>query len=271
MMPHTVPNRPTYGLVEPTVASVARLCSSRSISFSCATRIARRAPSSSCSGVGRHCWRWRANSRKPNSKMLAMPVAPPRDSMPRYSCDRSPPDQKLFSNWSASRRARRMTHALAEDDGPGGERGEQQQRDARSAPACSPASTRRMIDRSGHSCRRSGAASASRQKCGQSLRSQGARIDAGDAHLRLDEQARRARVPARAEMRCAKRSAAAPSALRLAGDRAAHHPAAPDGDTRCSTLDHREQRCRDLRASSLLRDSRSARSHSVRARSRNRR
>ena len=49
MIPHTVPNSPTYGLVLPTVASVARLCSSRSISLSCATRIARREPSSSWS------------------------------------------------------------------------------------------------------------------------------------------------------------------------------------------------------------------------------
>ena len=34
MMPHTVPNRPTYGLVEPMVARVARLSSRRSISLS---------------------------------------------------------------------------------------------------------------------------------------------------------------------------------------------------------------------------------------------
>ena len=33
MMPQTVPNSPTYGLVLPTVASVARPCSRRSISL----------------------------------------------------------------------------------------------------------------------------------------------------------------------------------------------------------------------------------------------
>src|SRR5580692_11401087 len=112
MMPQTVPNRPTYGLVEPTVASVARLCSSRSISFSCATRIARREPSSSMSAATPPCARKRANSRKPNSKMLSMPVALPRDSIARYSELRSPPDQKLFSKRSASRCARRTTMRL---------------------------------------------------------------------------------------------------------------------------------------------------------------
>ncbi len=61
--------------------------------------------------------------------MLDMPVAPPRDSMPRYSCDRSPPDQKFCSNWSASRRARLMTMPLAEDDGPRHERGQDEQPD----------------------------------------------------------------------------------------------------------------------------------------------
>src|SRR5215472_7649378 len=111
MMPHTVPNRPTYGLVLPTVASVARLCSRRSISFSCATRIARREPSSSCS-LPLAIWRRRANSRKPNSKMPAMPVAPPRDSMARYSCARSSPDQNRPSKRSASRRARAITLRL---------------------------------------------------------------------------------------------------------------------------------------------------------------
>ena len=49
MMPTTVPNRPTYGLVLLTVARNARLCSSRSTSRSCDTRIARRAPSMSWS------------------------------------------------------------------------------------------------------------------------------------------------------------------------------------------------------------------------------
>ena len=74
MMPHTVPNRPTYGLVEPIVASVERFCSSRSVSCSCATFIARRLPSSSCAPPSPTCCRSRENSRKPETKMPAMPV-----------------------------------------------------------------------------------------------------------------------------------------------------------------------------------------------------
>src|ERR1700722_18886995 len=58
------------------------------------------------------CARSRANSRKPNSKMLSMPVALPRDSIARYSELRSPPDQKLFSKRSAARCARRTTMRL---------------------------------------------------------------------------------------------------------------------------------------------------------------
>src|SRR5450631_3610370 len=112
MMPQTVPKSPTYGLVEPTVASVARLCSSRSISLSCATRMARREPSRSISAATPPCARRRANSRKPNSKMLSMPEVLPRDSTVRYSELRSPPDQKLFSKRSASRRARFTTMRL---------------------------------------------------------------------------------------------------------------------------------------------------------------
>ncbi len=44
--------------------------------------------------------------------MLVMPVAPPRDSMERYSEPRSPPDQKLSSNFAASARERPMTMRL---------------------------------------------------------------------------------------------------------------------------------------------------------------
>src|SRR6185437_11318224 len=98
--------------VEPTVASVARLCSSRSVSLSCATRMARREPSRSISAATPPWALRRANSRKPNSKILSMPVAPPRDSTARYSELRSPPDQNVFSKRSASRRARRTTIPL---------------------------------------------------------------------------------------------------------------------------------------------------------------
>src|SRR3954469_13537236 len=83
------------------VARFARLSSRRSISLSWPTRIARRAPSSSWSAGIPLCLS-RANSRKPNSKMLDMPVAPPRPSICRYSAVRSPPFQKLFSKLSAS-------------------------------------------------------------------------------------------------------------------------------------------------------------------------
>ncbi len=73
-MPQTVPNRPTYGLVEPIVASVERFCSSRSVSFICATFMARRLPSSSCAPARPSCVFSRENSRKPETKMPAMPV-----------------------------------------------------------------------------------------------------------------------------------------------------------------------------------------------------
>src|SRR5215469_7157060 len=73
--------------------------------------MARREPSSNWSEPAEIC-RSRANSRKPNSKMPAMPVAPPRDSMARYSCARSSPDQNRPSKRSASRRARAITLRL---------------------------------------------------------------------------------------------------------------------------------------------------------------
>src|SRR6185436_4170217 len=105
MMPHTVPNRPTYGLVEPMVARLASPSSMRSSSLSWPTRMARRAPSNNWSGGMPLCLR-RANSRKPNSKMLDMPVAPPRLSICRSSVVRSTPFQKLSSKFSASPWAR---------------------------------------------------------------------------------------------------------------------------------------------------------------------
>src|SRR5580704_9644776 len=112
MMPQTVPNKPTYGLVEPTVASIARFCSNRSSSRSCATRIARRAPSNSCS-AGIPCWRSRLNSPNPDSKMLCKPVPErPLVSMVRYKVARSPPDQNAVSNFSAWRRERPITALL---------------------------------------------------------------------------------------------------------------------------------------------------------------
>src|SRR5215472_5185600 len=215
MMPHTVPNRPTYGLVLPTVASVARLCSRRSISFSCATRMARREPSSSCSLPAALCRR-RANSRKPNSKMPAMPVAPPCDSIARYSVARSSPDQKRPSKRSASRRARPMMRRLRKMIA-------QEVSDASSSSAITICTgmlactiSFRIESGSAIGCLRvHGLAQELRQPPG----TQAPGIDAGDAHLRLDQKsltlcpARASAVdPLRKEQRCS------PFRARLTGD-----------------------------------------------------
>src|SRR5215475_8728588 len=216
MMPQTVPNSPTYGLVLPTVASVARLCSRRSISFNCATRIARREPSRSSSLPVAICRR-RANSRKPNSKMPAMPVAPPCDSIARYSVARSSPDQKRPSKRSASRRARLMMRRLRKMIA-------QEVSDASSSSAitiCTGtlACTISFRIESGSaiaSCLRvHGLAQELRQPPG----TQAPGIDAGDAHLRLDQKSL-SLCPARAsavdplckEQRCS------PFCARLTGD-----------------------------------------------------
>ncbi|MNN92084.1 hypothetical protein D3C76_1706550 [compost metagenome] len=72
-MPHTVPNRPMYGLVEPTVARNGRLCSSFSSSREMATRMARPTPSMTASGSTPGCWRRRENSLKPARKTCSTP------------------------------------------------------------------------------------------------------------------------------------------------------------------------------------------------------
>ncbi len=52
----------------------------------------------------------RLNSLNPDSKMLAMPVAPPFCRLAlRYSVFRSPPDQKLASKSSEAALVRRMS------------------------------------------------------------------------------------------------------------------------------------------------------------------
>src|SRR5690348_4314661 len=103
MMPHTVPNRPTYGLIEPTLARNSRLRSSKPISRVPATCMARSEPSITLRVSCVLRWRWRANSRKPDSKMFSMPplLAPPLLTS-RNNWARSPPDQKRSSNASAS-------------------------------------------------------------------------------------------------------------------------------------------------------------------------
>ena len=69
MMPHTVPNRPTYGDTEPTVARNDRLASIASSSRWKLARIARRAPSSSAPGSSTRRSRSFMNSRMPEAKM----------------------------------------------------------------------------------------------------------------------------------------------------------------------------------------------------------
>ncbi|MNG21116.1 hypothetical protein D3C84_1054460 [compost metagenome] len=72
-MPQTVPNRPMYGLTEPTVARNGRLCSSFSSSREMATRMARATPSMTASGSTPGCWRRRENSLKPARKICSTP------------------------------------------------------------------------------------------------------------------------------------------------------------------------------------------------------
>src|SRR5262245_833785 len=113
MMPHTVPSKPTYGLVLLTVARNARLCSSRSISLRCETRIARRDPSMICSGLKLDCLSL-PNSRNPASKMPDIPcgVASARAISPTSGLN-STPDQKLVSNSCAAAPALFRTRLLS--------------------------------------------------------------------------------------------------------------------------------------------------------------
>src|SRR5690606_3196360 len=107
MMPHTVPNRPTYGLIEPTLARNSRLRSSPSSSREVDTRIARCAPSSWIRPSTPRRSRMRLNSRKPLSKIASSPPeSRPRPCAPAYSFDRSAPDQNRSSKRSASSSAR---------------------------------------------------------------------------------------------------------------------------------------------------------------------
>src|SRR6185437_14974204 len=104
MMPQTVPNRPMYGLTEPTLARNSRLRSSRPTSRVTETCMARSVPSITMRGSCAFRCRWRANSRNPDSKMVSMPFppsSPPRLPTSRNSCARSPPDQNRSSKRSA--------------------------------------------------------------------------------------------------------------------------------------------------------------------------
>src|SRR5512134_863385 len=113
MMPHTVPNRPTYGLTEPVVARNDRRRSSWSISRWKVARMARRAPST-MSPVSEPRWFLSlANSRKPASKMRSrLPMVCRLLTAPWYRRLRSLPPQNSRSKLSVCRRARPMANHL---------------------------------------------------------------------------------------------------------------------------------------------------------------
>ena len=101
MMPHTVPNRPTYGDTEPTEARKERLVSAASISRWKLARMARRAPSSRVAASlmrrSRSFW----YSRMPLAKMRS--IGPPCLAFcaaAAYRSFRLVPDQKSRSNSS---------------------------------------------------------------------------------------------------------------------------------------------------------------------------
>ena len=126
MMPQTVPNSPTYGLVLPTVASVARLCSSRSISLQLRHAHRARAPSEQLLGGAAPLWRSRANSRNPNSKMPPCRVAPPADSIGAVQLRQIVPGPEALSKRPPRAARARDQRRLREDDRPGPEEAQQQ-------------------------------------------------------------------------------------------------------------------------------------------------
>ncbi len=76
MIPHTVPNRPTYGDTEPTEARNDRFDSIASSSRWKLARIARRAPSSSAPVSMTRFSRNLKNSRIPEAKMRSIGALP---------------------------------------------------------------------------------------------------------------------------------------------------------------------------------------------------
>ena len=93
-----------------------------------ATRMARRAPSSNCAGGMPPCCAGARTRGSPTRRCSPCRVAPPRLSICAIQRRRSPPDQKLLSKRLGLVVRARQQRALAEDDGPGHQRGEQQQR-----------------------------------------------------------------------------------------------------------------------------------------------
>src|SRR5215469_9458524 len=147
--------------------------------------MARREPSSSCS-LPLALWRRRANSRKPNSKMPAMPVAPPRDSIVRYSVARSSPDQKRPSKRSASRRARPMILFLRKMIAQ--ELSEASSSSAMTICTGTLACTISLRIESGSAIANFLRCQSIAQELRQPPRAQAAGIDARHAHLRFDEK-----------------------------------------------------------------------------------
>src|SRR5699024_8615395 len=112
MIPHTVPNKPIYGLVEPTVAKKGNVSYKRFCSRCNATRIARCEPSITASG-SREFFDKRINSSNPAVKIARWPQFAVLSSSftRRYSVARSSPDQNSLSNARPTLRACRITRA----------------------------------------------------------------------------------------------------------------------------------------------------------------
>ena len=114
------------------VASVARLSSRRSISLSCATRMARRAPSSNCSGGMPPCLQARELAEAEFEDARHAGGAAAAFDLPVQRGEVAARPEAVLEVLGFVVRARQQ-RALAENDGPGQQRGEQQQ--AHDAPA----------------------------------------------------------------------------------------------------------------------------------------
>ena len=98
IMPHTVPNKPTYGLVEPTVAKNARFCSRSSTSLEAATRIARCTESVTDRRMPGSVFKARLYSWKPSKKIRSKPRRSGRWAKSSYSVFKDTPFQNCSSN-----------------------------------------------------------------------------------------------------------------------------------------------------------------------------
>src|ERR1700759_5346051 len=112
MMPQTVPNRPTNGPAEPTVASTSNLRSSRSTSRAIDTFIT--FSIRICSPAKERDWlsNERFHSRIAATKQAAIDCVGFAASV-RYSSSIDSPDQKACSNRSIARRVREYRNTLS--------------------------------------------------------------------------------------------------------------------------------------------------------------